>query len=307
MTPAAITRTATLIVAVTGALWGTYWIPLRALADMGLPGAWGTVAVALAAALILSPAAPRLAGSDRLVVGAIALGGFAFTLYSVAFLYGKVSITVILFFLTPVWSTLLGRLVMGWHTPVLRYAAIAVGLAGLAVITGVFGGERLTMGLGEWMGLASGVVWATATTAIRARPALPVLPAAFAFNLGALASALVMAPLLAPVPPVPGLAALGVAAVTGAIWWGLFIAGLMWAAVRLDPARTGILLMGEVLVGAATAAWLGGERLSGAVLVGGGLVLLSGALEVWPVRSRSGPPGEDPGGEICTSAERTPR
>lgn len=283
MTPATTIRAATAIVAVTGALWGTYWIPVRALSDGGLPGAWGTFVIALIALLLLSPFAPRLARADRRAVLAIAFGGIAFTLYSVAFLYGRVSITVLLFFLTPVWSTLLARFVMGWDTPFLRYVAIAVGLAGLAVITGLVGGARLAMGLGEWMGLASGVVWATASTAMRALPPVAPFPAAFAFNSGAALSALAMAPLLAPLPPLPGLPVIGLAALTGAFWWGLFIAGLMWAAARLDPARTGILLMGEVLVGAATAAWLAGETLSRPELLGGALVLIAGVLEVWPV------------------------
>ena len=96
-----------------------------------------------------------------------------------------------------------------------------------------------------------------------------------------------MAPLLAPLPTLPGPPVLGLALLTAALWWALFIAGLMWAAARLHPARTGILLMGEVLVGTLTAAWLAGEMLSRAEILGGGLVLLAGVLEVWPVRSRA--------------------
>lgn len=284
MTPAAIARTATLIVAVTGVLWGIYWIPVRALSDMGLGGAWGTFVITGAALLMLTPVAPRLARENRRAVLAIAFGGIAFTLYSVAFLYGRVSITVLMFYLTPVWSTILARVVMGWDTPPLRYAAIAAGLLGLAIIAGLLGGERLTMGLGEWMGLASGIIWAISSTAIRANPPLPPFPAAFAFNLGAALSALALAPLLAPLPPMPGLPALGVAVLTGAVWWVLFVAGLIWAAARLHPARTGLLLMGEVLVGALTAAWLAGEAMSRPELLGGALVLLAGVLEVWPVR-----------------------
>ena len=60
----------------------------------------------------------------------------------------------------------------------------------------------------------------------------------------------------------------------------------MWATVRLEPARVGILLMTEVLVGALSAALLADEHLRGMELVGGALVLLAGVLEVWPVRRR---------------------
>ena len=62
----------------------------------------------------------------------------------------------------------------------------------------------------------------------------------------------------------------------------------MWAAVRLDPARVGILLMTEVVFGAVTAALFAGEKLSISELIGGVLVVLSGLLEVWPTKVGSG-------------------
>lgn len=72
-----------------------------------------------------------------------------------------------------------------------------------------------------------------------------------------------------------------------ALWWVLSIAALMWAAVRLDPARLGILLMSEVAIGAATAAMFAGEGLSSSEVTGGALVILSGLLEVWPTKAVS--------------------
>ena len=45
-----------------------------------------------------------------------------------------------------------------------------------------------------------------------------------------------------------------------------------------------ILLMAEVLVGALSAALLAGEGLDAAVILGGGLILAAGLLEVWPQR-----------------------
>jgi drug/metabolite transporter (DMT)-like permease len=68
----------------------------------------------------------------------------------------------------------------------------------------------------------------------------------------------------------------------------------MWAAVRLDPARVGILLMTEVVFGASTAAIFAGESLSAREMVGGALVILYGLLEVWPIKDSEGAaPGPD--------------
>jgi drug/metabolite transporter (DMT)-like permease len=291
---------ATAIVVATGVLWGFYWLPVRALTGMGLPGAWGTVAITLAAALVLTPLAlargRRLRTADPVALVAVALGGAAFALYSVGFVYGRVAIIILLYFLTPVWSTLIGRYVMGWHTPRLRLVAIAVGLAGLATMLGAGGEAPVPQGAGEWMSLLAGLLWSVSTTGIRAKPDLAPPEAAFVFAVGATVAALALAPFLEPWPD--SLAVwqdgriLAVALATGTVWWVLSIIGLMWATVRLEPARVGILLMSEVLIGAASAAILAGEHLSPVEILGGGLVLIAGLVEVWPERRRRPVPGK---------------
>lgn len=286
------TALATALVACTGALWGLYWLPVRALAGGGLTGAWGTAAITLAACLILSPALRtgwrRLAAAPAPALGGIALGGAAFALYSVGLVHGRVAIIVLLFFLTPVWSTLIGRYVMGWPTPPMRILAIGTGLAGLALTLGAGGQAPVPRSAGEWMALLAGLLWAVSSTAIRARPGLAPAESAFVFAAGASLAALALAPLLGPwpggalAPGAPALAAIALGA--GGLWWALSVAALIWAAARLDPARVGILLMVEVLVGAVSAALLAGEHLSAAEIAGGLLVLVAGALEVWPAR-----------------------
>lgn len=289
-----VTLLATAIVVGTGALWGFYWLPVRSLNVMGLPGAWGTVAITLAATVVLSPIAftgrRKFASSNRAALISVALGGAAFALYSVGFVYGRVAIIILLYFLTPVWSTLIGRYVMGWHTPRLRILAIGVGLAGLAAMLSADGDLPLPRGAGEWMALSAGMLWSVATTGIRARSDLGPVEAAFIFALGATAAALVLAPFLEPWPggvlteDLGGI--IGLTFATGGLWWVLSIAGLMWATVRLEPARVGILLMTEVVVGAASAAMLAGEHLDRLEIVGGVLVLCASVLEVWPARRR---------------------
>ncbi len=288
MLPARTSALATLFVIATGVLWGFYWLPVRKLGALGLGGAWGTAAIVALAMLTLLPfawrARARLRRADRLGLASVALGGVAFVLYSAGLLYGRVAIVVILFFLTPVWSTLIGRLVMGWPVTGLRQAALATGLAGLLLVLGAGGELPWPQGLGDWLGLVSGLVWSVATTGIRARSDTRPGETAFVFAFGALAGALVIAPVLEPVPAAlaaPG-AALGWALAAGTLWWGLSISALMWAAARLEPARVGILLMAEVLIGTVSAAVLSGEKVSTVELAGGALVLLAGVLEVWP-------------------------
>jgi len=281
---------ATAIVVFTGALWGFYWLPVRSIYEMGLSGAWGTFAITTAAALCLSPFAiyqwQEFARSDRLAIISVAIGGAAFALYSIGFVYGRVAIIILLYFLTPVWSTLIGRYVMGWHTSRLRVLAILIGLTGLSVMLSADGELPIPRGPGEWMALAAGILWSVGTTGMRARSTLGPGPSAFVFAVGAAATSLVLAPFLEPIPsgldPVGMIEPLGLAFVTGGLWWGLSIGSLMWATIRLEPARVGILLMAEVIVGSVSAALLAAEHLAPLEIVGGALVLCAGVLEVWP-------------------------
>ena len=290
MESTATTRLASLMVFAIGSLWGFYWLPVREIALLGLQDLWGTVAIAAAGVLALAPFGLRraLLGADRLGLGSTALGGFAFVLYSVSFLYGDVAVVVILFFLTPVWSTVLGRLIMGWPITGLRVAVLVLGLLGLTTMLAAEGTVPIPRGRGEWLGLAAGFCWAVASIGLRVRPVPPAPQSGFIFALGALLGGLILAPFVS-LPPdgaaitAPGQLVLWVG-LTGGLWWATFTVGLMWAAPKLDPARVGILLMAEVLVAAVSAAILVGEHLEPLEWVGGGLVLFAGLIELWPER-----------------------
>ena len=283
------TARASLIVAGTGTLWGLYWLPVRALDAERLPGAWGTVLMTALAAALLAPFAWRarheLRAASLAALASIAIGGAAFAIYSVGLLYGRVALVILLYFLTPVWSTLLGRALFGWPITPARTAALLSGLLGLGLMLGADGGWPLPRSTGEWMALGAGMLWSVGTTGMRTRSTLGPAPAAFVFALGACLSALALAPLLSGGPPMPSPAALATALGAGALWWGLSIAALMWATIRLEPARAGILLMSEVVVGALSAALLASETLSPFELAGGALVLLAGILELRPAQT----------------------
>jgi drug/metabolite transporter (DMT)-like permease len=286
-----ITLIASAITLATGVIWGLYWLPVRALADRGFTGAWGTLVITLGALVVLAPGAYArrhdIARSPKFALFSIALGGAAFALYSIGFLYGRVALIILLWCLTPVWSTLIARFIMGWPTTALRIVAMIVGIVGLALMLGAGDGLPLPRNLGEWMSLLGGVLWSISTTGMRAKSTLQPVPAAFVFAVGAVIACAVLAPILQPIPLLETrtlLVPLMLALVSGALWWGLSLAALMWATVRIDPARVGILMMTEVVVGAATAAAFAHETLSILELAGGALVLSAGVLELWPVK-----------------------
>lgn len=285
---------ASLTVVGFGMLWGFYWLPLRQIDALGLSGPWGTVAIMVVAVLALLPWGWRgrraLLASHPMALASLVLGGCSLLFYSLGLLYGRVAIIVILFYLTPIWSTLIGRYLMGWPITGARVAALLAGVAGLVLMLGADGTVPLPRGLGEWLGLASGFFWAVASIGIKVKATAGPGESTFLFAVGALLGGLVLAPGLAPLPDLAGLAEPGKVGLwvvfTGALWWAGSIVCLLWATTKLEPARVGILMISEVLVSVASAALIAGEYLSFTELLGGTLVLVAGVLEFLPARKR---------------------
>ncbi|HET7313413.1 EamA family transporter [Salinisphaera sp.] len=219
------TGLASLYVLLAGCLWGLYWMPVRALAAAGLAGPLGSLAVATIALLLLFAAMlvwrPPRARVDPLGLLASAAGGAAFMLYSVGLVEGRISSVILLFYLTPVWTTLITALVLRWPVPRLRYAVIAFGLVGLVLVLGAGHGVPLPRQLGGWLGLAAGLLWSVASIGMRIRGEMAPLPGSTVFAAGALIAGLLLWLIL---PAEPG----GVP-----IRFDIATAGLMLAAALL--------------------------------------------------------------------------
>ncbi len=287
-----ITPLASLTVVSVGALWGLFWIPLRQLDAVTAAGPWATFATVLIGCLCLAPfgwmGRARLRAASNRSLASVALGGASFVLYSNGLLYGQVAVVILLFYLTPIWSTLIARYWLGWGVSWWRYAAIGLGLAGIGlVLQGAHDGMPIPHTLGDGLGLASGLLWSIASTGIhvhvRTRPA----ETNFVFLAGGTVMAGVLALTLGTASP-PGMASgrfaegLAWTLLIGGVWWGASLVGFMWATREMEPARVGILLMSEVLVGVVSAAVFAGEPFGGAMAAGAVLVVAAGFLETVP-------------------------
>lgn len=279
-------------VVVVGALWGLYWMPLRQLQAMIPAGPWLTLGALLVACIALAPAAwrgrTRLRVARKRALASVTLGGASFALYSNGLLYGHVAAVILLFYLTPIWSTLIARFWLGWPVSWWRYAAIGCGMVGIAlVLRGSHGGMPIPHGLGDWLGLASGLLWAIASTGIHVHSRTQPAETNFVFCAGGAAMALVLVLVLetSPLPPIEPAAfvrAAGWTVFIGGFWWAVSLTAFMWATQALEPARVGILLMSEVLVGAISAALFADEPFGPAVAAGAVLVIAAGVLETLP-------------------------
>jgi|GEM_PF-30023 len=283
----AIDTRARISVAAGAALWGLFWIPLRALDAAGIDGVWATFVFYAVPALLLVPLGlahlSRLrAGGWRLFATA-SLAAVSMVLYTEALLFTEVVRAILLYYLTPVWSTLLARIALGEAITRTRLLGIALGLAGLWVILADEVGVPLPRNPGDWMALASGVVWAFAAVRLKGERAGAAEIVFLYFALGAVLAlaTTALADGRAGAPPT-------LAAVLATLPWlvpALLLVVLpsafliLWGVRRLSPGLVGLLFMTEITVGAVSAALLSGEPFGAAELAGCILVSTAGLVE----------------------------
>ncbi|MCA3574479.1 MAG: DMT family transporter [Aestuariivirga sp.] len=278
---------ASLAVALCGAIWGGFWLPLRWLETQGLGGAWVSVIFFGVAALVPLPFMLRKSAwegfASQLVTGTLL--GLAFTLYTVSLVMTEVINAILLFYLTPVWSTLAGMALLGERMSWQRGLAIALGFGGMVFILGFDNGLPLPSNPGDLLALVSGMLWAAGTMRSFSRPSHGVSLPVFSFCLGGLAASLAVAgAAMALGSPVAALSDAG-----QAVPWAVLIALVffvppnflvLWAAQRIDSGRVGILLMTEVLAGALTAWLFAGEDFGAMEFTGTALILCACLVEV---------------------------
>jgi len=270
-----------------GALWGLFWVPVRALGELGLGGAWPAAVIFGGCLCVLLPVLPfrlrQLVSNWR----AVALGGLftgmALAFYSMSLLMTDVVHSLLLFYLTPVWSTALGIVLLGERLTLGRIGALALGGAGLVVVLG--GGEGIPWprNLGDWLALGAGMAWAYGSLRLYRAGTVAVPEQILTFTAGSLA-------VIVTAIAVGGAAFGGLPtadALQTAAPWGLLVALFvlptvfltLWPAMVLSPGRVGILLLSEVVVGVASAAVFAAEPFGAREAIGTVLIVGGGAVE----------------------------
>ncbi len=271
-------------VALSAALWGLWWLPLRALAAAGLSGPalnaalYGTMSLALLPWLWRRRR--RLAAGGLLLLGAGGLFGAALVASNIALILGEVVRVTLLFYLAPIWATVLAVALLGERVSALRLLSVLLGLAGALVLLGFGAGVPLPRSAGDWLGLAAGLLFALSMTLVRKGQAIEGLEQTLVSSAAAaLLSLLLMTLLPAPASGSIGPGVFALVALAALVWLLPCTWLLLWAARYLEPGRVALLLLLEVAVTAVSAALLAGEPFGVREASGCILVLAAGAVE----------------------------
>ncbi len=288
-----------LAVLVSTVLWGTMWIPVRRMHEAGSSGATATTIGFLIPLAVLLPAA--LWRRQRTLEGLRETGAaglwlaLGIALYTEALVRGQIAHAILLFYLTPVWSTLLARIVLGVPITGRRLTTIVLGLAGMLIVFGAGTAMPFPVATSHWMGLSAGLAWAVAMVTTKRGGSVPIFDRLFA-HFVFLGPVFFLATLL---PGEGGASRFAVHLPADALPWLLAFA-LIWmlpvvwltvfGASHVDPGRFAILLMFEIVVGLTTVALFTNEPLRAREIVGALLILGASGAEIATTR----PSGSDP-------------
>ena len=279
-------------IAISGAFWGLYWIPVRHLQAGGVDAVWFTLGLFVSVLALLVPLLvryppARAAFTPRMLLTGLLTGG-AFVLYTVSLVLTEVVAVILLFYMSPVWATVLGRVLLAERFTASRVVALAMGLGGLWVVLGSESGVPLPRNPGDWCALAAGVMWALGTLRVHQDAATSSAAHAVSLFVGGVLVIGVVALLPDMVGPPPPVTAASAAIVLAMAVVSLLSAwSILWGARLLSPGRAGLLLMMEVITGLASAAVLAGEPFGVAQIFGSMLIAGAVVVEVLSPAGRS--------------------
>jgi drug/metabolite transporter (DMT)-like permease len=286
-------------------VWGTSWWPFRSLQARGLHPLWATVFVYALAVVVIGLLRPRAFGqlvrTPALWVLVVA-SGCTNAAFNWGVVIGDVVRVVLLFYLMPLWTVLLARLILRETLTRAAGVRIAMALAGALIVLWPegrpFGWEAFPVprALPDWLGLAGGFSFALNNVMLRREAARPEEGRVLAmFVGGAVVAAAVAATLAAraaaPWPPAPQPGWLALASVLALVFLASNLM-LQYGASRLPANVTSVVMLSEVVFASASALALGGGVLTLPLVAGGGLIvgaaLLAAAARAVSVRKPRG-------------------
>ena len=284
----------TSVALVSAVLWGLWWIPIRYLNDIGLPGSVAGFAINLGALpfIVLLVLFVRRGWKLplRAAIGAV-LAGVAITTYATALAYTDVVRVVLLFYLAPAWSTLIECVFMGRRWSWQSLVAISMSLLGMMLILG--GGlSPHDVGVGEVMAILSGLAWSVGAALLFSSGKFETGAAALvAIVVAVAASGLAMLVEFGADLPASGVEVNELTApvvlLSGGLYFAPMIVLTLWSARLLPPALLSFLLSAEIISGVGSSAALLDEHFGLVELAGTICVAGAAAIEfLLPVRAR---------------------
>ena len=264
-------------------MWGVIWYPMRLLEANGLNGIWLTL-ILYAAALLAS--LPRTAGCLRefvrehatLVPLAFA-GGWTNIAFVLAILDGNVMRVLLLFYLAPVWTVILGWFLL--RERVSRRTLVILGLAmsgALILLWNPLIGVPWPQTQSDWLALSAGMAFAASNVLVRKGQGASIGAKGLSVWVGVTILCLVIVTgFKIPVPEVT-VAVMGAAVALGI--GGILVMTLLvqYGVTHMPVHRSAVILLFELVAGAVSQQLLTDEIMTSVDWIGGALIVVGAYL-----------------------------
>lgn len=272
----------TFCVLLGASLWGVAWYPMRLLEGRGLGGIWLTLIIygtALAASLPYTYRSVRiLAAHPGWLLVLMISAGWTNVAFVEAVLDGNILRVLLLFYLSPIWATLMGRLLLGERISPFGLASLAVAMTGaLVMLWNPASGWPWPEGRADWLALTSGFAFALSNVATRAAQHVAVAAKVFCVWAGVTAMAAVLiAATGTSAPHLDLTTSAGAVALGGGILAMTLL--IQYGVTNLPVYRSAVLTFIELVAGAVSQALLTNETVSARDWLGGALIVIGAYL-----------------------------
>ena len=267
----------------TAILWGVIWYPLRLLEEAGVQGLWTTL-ILYSAALVVGgiPAVGRLkeiTSQPGLMLMLAITVGWCNVSFIIAIIDGNVVRVLLLFYLSPLWATLLGWLLLKERASNTSLAVLFLAMVGaVTMLWDTALGYPWPQTESDWLAISSGFTFALSNVFIRKAQSISIRAKTVVAWVGVVAIALVW--ILAVQLPVPQLTT---GSLSGAIALGIFGIMLMTWAVQygvthMPVYRSSVILLFELVAGAVSAQLLTDEVVLLQEWIGGFIIIFAAYL-----------------------------
>ena len=274
---------------IAAGMWGLFWIPQRALEAGGLTGGWATISQMVIPFVMLLPISlwrlykGQSFGLEYPLIGLLFGGGIA--CYANSFLLTDVVRALILFYITPVWTTFFEIVFLRQIPRFYRYITLVLALSGVWIVFGQEGVIPLPQNSGDWIALLGGILIAASAVRMEIKKPEGIYPILFSFffygGLFTLIQSYFLSDYLGDAPSIESWVAM--------MPWLILIAILFHIPTNVvilgAPSRIGagifsIIILFEIVVGTFSAAVLTDELIGWREILGSSFIIFAGLTEI---------------------------
>lgn len=281
---------------ISATMWGLLWYPLRLFEQQGLNGVWVSLvaflAATLAGLLLFRHLLHELARRPLLLLALALASGWLNISFIVAVLEGNVVRAVMLFYLSPLWTVLLGRLFLGERLDLFAVLVLLFAMAGaMTMLWDPAIGMPWPQSRADWLAISSGFAFSVSNVLVRGLQDISIQMKALSNWMGVLVIACLWIYLSHGQFPQTGTHTLLWCIALGVFGFTTMTLTVQYGVTHMPVYRSAIILLFEVVVATVSTQLLTDEVIMVWEWLGGGLIILAAMTSAYG-QMRGGDPLE---------------